>query len=81
MATKNIEAVKAGEEITITYPGALPREKKVIVKSPCDNKTAGIWYCVTHQEGFPNNFMKDNHIEKGEHRLVWICQLHGAEQP
>ena len=51
-------------------------------EKPCQDKTNGHWYCVTHHEAFENNLMKDFHIEKkGEHRLAWICHEHGAEAP
>lgn len=75
-----VEAVKAGEVIEIAQ---IPdkRRGQVEVKVACDNKNDGHWYCVTHHEPFPNQFMKDVHIKEGEHRLVWICHQHGAEEP
>lgn len=75
-----VEACKAGEKVKITYPGAKPRSEEVEVKPSC-GKNNGHWYCVTHQEGFQNNFMKDTHIRNGKHRLAWICHEHGAEEP
>lgn len=51
------------------------------VRKPCENKTNGHWYCLTHNESFTNNFAKDDHIRTGKHRLVWICHEHGPEQP
>ena len=52
-----------------------------IVLPPCDVKDNGGWYCVTHQKGWNNPSEKDAHIERGTHRLVWLCFAHGPEQP
>ena len=81
MATGKVEAVKAGEVIQVTFPGSTPRTETMTVKAPCANKTGGQWYCLTHQQGFINGFMKDTHIHHGNHRLVWVCMEHGPEQP
>lgn len=81
MAKAIVEAVKAGEEVTITYPRYKTRTEKMIVKPACTNRSGGQWYCVIHQEGFAHNFAKDTHIREGKHSLVWLCFEHGAEQP
>lgn len=81
MAKGTVEAVKSGEQVTITYRGYEDRTETVGVKPPCSNQRGGHWYCVTHQESFANNFDKDTHIREGKHRLVWLCHEHGAEQP
>ena len=80
MPKDNVEEVKAGEQVTVTYRGYKDRTETVVVKLACSNNN-GVWFCITHQEGFWNNFMKDTHIEEGDHRLVWICGEHGVEQP
>lgn len=76
----SVEAVKAGEAIEVAQ---IPdgRRGQAVVKEACENKGGGHWYCVTHHEHLMNNFMKDTHIEKGDHRMVWICHEHGAEEP
>lgn len=81
MATATVEAVKEGEQVQITYHGSRKRVETVKVQPACANQNGGHWYCVTHQEGFANNFDKDTHIREGKHRLVWLCHEHGAEQP
>jgi len=76
-----VEAVKAGERIRIKSTAGLSYRVETVAPA-CKNKETGHWYCVTHHEHFQNNLMKDFHIEgNGLHRLVWICHLHGAEQP
>lgn len=75
-----VTAVKAGEVVEIARTPD-KRRGQVTVKPPCQNKNNGHWYCVTHHEHFPNQLMKDFHISKGAHKLVWICHEHGAEQP
>jgi hypothetical protein len=74
-----VNACQAGEVIAIRQADG--RCGEAVVKAPCRDKTNGHWYCATHREHFTNQFMKDVHISKGKHRLVWICHEHGAEQP
>jgi len=74
-----VETVKAGLAIRVTQADG--RAGQVQVKAACKNKSNGHWYCVSHQEGFPNNFDKDTHIRTGAHEMVWICHEHGAEAP
>lgn len=78
MVDNRIKAAQAGEKVAIRGPDGLTRRE---VKAPCEDKHGGHWYCVTHQEAFDNQFMKDTHISKGRHTLVWMCHAHGAEQP
>jgi hypothetical protein len=40
---------------------------------------AGHWYCITHREGFPNQFQMHGHTSEGNHELVWMCHKHGPE--
>ena len=51
------------------------------VKPQCEEKQDGHWYCLTHQEGFSNQLMKDIHIDDRAHILTWICHAHGPEVP
>lgn len=81
MATGKVEAVKAGEIITVVYPNRKETPQQETVANPCDNKEAGQWYCSTHKHFFGNNIDKDTHIRTGNHRLVWYCHIHGMEQP
>jgi len=77
-----VTGVKAGEQVKITYPGSEPRTVTETVLPPCSEKGRGQWYCVTHQKGFVNQFEKDTHVGNGKlHKLVWVCFLHGIEQP
>jgi len=61
--------------------------KRYTVKAPCDSKDQGRWFCITHKQAFRNNFEKDGHISehgpygKVRHKLVWVCLIHGPEQP
>ena len=50
------------------------------VLPPCGENN-GEWFCLTHQMGFDNQLLRDIHIARGEHKMVWICMHHGAEQP
>lgn len=77
----DIETVKAGEKLTVTYPGATPRKVEVTVVAACDVKDRGQWYCATHDEFFANQFDKDTHISTGSHKLAWNCFEHGIEEP
>ncbi len=58
---------------------------EMTVGPKCD-KDKGRWYCITHDEGFTNQFMKDSHISKlsgpkKKHVLTWVCFEHGPEVP
>lgn len=53
----------------------------VEVKEGCEDRTNGKWFCTTHNKFFRNQFEKDIHINQGEHRLAWICRIHGVEVP
>lgn len=84
---RKLEGVKAGEVIRVKQVDG--RYGEVLIKASCGDKHGGHWFCVTHQEHFQNQFMKDVHIapslsgrpKTNEHRLVWICHEHGAEEP
>lgn len=54
--------------------------RKFIVEASCGAEN-GIWYCVTHDQAFSNNFEKDSHIRKGNHQFAWVCPVHGPEVP
>jgi len=83
MAKGKLEAAKAGETVTFVFKKGKKSETGTeVVKEPCDDKNNGYWYCLTHQEGFQNNLQKDIHIdEHPDHKFVWMCWKHGAEQP
>jgi len=51
-------------------------------KESCGSN-GGRWACVTHNEVFTNQLMKDSHIgsNKKPCTLVWICPDHGVERP
>lgn len=78
MSKERIETTKVGEVVSITSAGRL---LEATAQPSCGDQHNGHWYCVTHREHFPNQFMKDDHIHEGGHKLVWICHQHGAEQP
>jgi len=73
-----LQVVHVGEIINAPVHG-----KRHTVMPACANKNGGYWYCVTHQCGFDNQFMKDVHIhnETVEHKMAWICTEHGLEKP
>ncbi len=79
-----VEAIKANETISITYPGYKSRKADIVVKAPCANKNNGQWYCATCDEFFEHNMSKDNHLSENPkilHRMAWNCFEHGIEQP
>ena len=76
----HVEALREGETFG-SHVGPDGEERTFTVASPCDEKNAGRWLCVTHDTGFANQFQKDTHIMSGKHRLVWVCFEHGPEQP
>lgn len=51
-------------------------------KESC-TENAGRWACVTHDQVFINQFMKDTHIgdSKEPCTLAWVCIDHGVERP
>lgn len=97
MAQAKVEGMKAGEEVDLSYrqgdPFAVGIRARSIVGSsvwirltvtvsvPCEDSRGGHWFCSTHSEGFGNQLQKDGHIQRGTHRLVWICHTHGPEAP
>lgn len=53
-----------------------------VVRPPCENKTNGHWFCITHKKPFGNQLQKDTHIDDDKtHVLAWLCNEHGPEQP
>lgn len=78
--TERITTTPTGEQIKLRLrANGITTDEKVA--APCDVQNAGLWYCVTHQQSFTNNCEKDSHIERGKHRLTWLCFAHGPEQP
>lgn len=74
-----VDALSAGEKFHAkTGPDDVSTPFTVAVSC---GTNGGRWFCVTHQDSFPNNLMKDNHIRTGQHRMVWVCFEHGPEQP
>ncbi len=51
------------------------------VAPACADKNNGNWFCVTHEKWFDNQFQKDTHINRGKHKLAWVCRKHGLEKP
>lgn len=53
----------------------------VVKTGPSCSSNDGRWGCLTHNVLFDNQFQKDTHINRGRHRMVWICAEHGPEVP
>lgn len=80
--------MKQEEKITTATVGEIfswkeytGEQRESIVGAPCKNKNNGRWACMNHNKKFDNQLQKDSHIHTGKHRLVWMCNEHGAEQP
>lgn len=71
-----ITTVEANEELTLQ-----PTGDRITVLPACDLQAGGHWYCVTHDEYFQNQLMKDSHISRGDHKMAWVCLDHGIETP
>lgn len=68
--------VSQPREATIT---TIDGERRAVLRE-CFINRGGHWYCVTHAEHFPNNFMANSHEHDGEeHEAVWLCDEHGPE--
>lgn len=77
---EKLTTVAAGEKVSLREgPNNTPVEYTVL--GPCEDKTGGHWYCVTHREAFANPMQKDSHIHYGRHKLAWVCHTHGPERP
>jgi hypothetical protein len=76
--SNNITSAEKGTEFTAYLPG---REEVPEVVVPSCGENNGIWYCITHNEGFLNQPNKDSHISEGDHVLTWVCAKHGPEVP
>jgi len=74
-----VSGCQAGEVIAIRQ--ADRRSGEAVVKAACQDKTKGQWYCATHREHFPNQFMKDVNISKGKHRLGGYATNMGQSSP
>ena len=72
---QNVRAATEGETFT-----AAGLDEPVRVGPKCDTNK-GNWFCGSCDEGFTNQLMKDCHITRGTHVLVWVCFEHGAETP
>lgn len=80
--TSTREAIRTAVEGTVFTASIGPdREQVAYTVGPSCGVDHGTWYCITHEEPFRNNLMKDHHIERGQHVMVWICLNHGPEQP
>jgi hypothetical protein len=75
----NVSAATAGTPF-MWREGPNDRSVEVEIGPTCSEKV-GNWFCITHQEHFPNQLQKDGHIMTGTHVLAWNCYLHGPEQP
>lgn len=74
-----VATVETGEKFTTTRgPDHVPFVLDVVESCGSNN---GLWYCVTHDVSFPNQLAKDSHIERGDHKLAWLCYEHGPETP
>lgn len=70
---EKVKGIRAGERIAVL--------QEVTVAEPCQDKTGGSFYCVTHHREFRNPMEKDDHIRRGAHTIAWRCWTHGYEQP
>lgn len=71
----NVYLRGAGEHTD--YEGA-----KWLVKRPCPLKTGGKWFCEAHQKKFNSDAASWSHTQQvAPHCMVWICKVHGPEQP
>lgn len=81
------ERVTAATEGTAFTSATGPDDQQVLYTvGPSCGENHGRWHCITHDEGFTNNLMKDHHIDPPRrngkrHVMVWICFDHGPEQP
>lgn len=75
---QKLTVVNVGDKVTIKV-GASVHMLKVL--PPCESKSNGLWRCITHHKIFGNNFEKNEHIEKGAHKMAWGCWEHGVEKP
>lgn len=76
----SVTSAFAGEGVYILNRTQETPAVKQDVQKSCGDLHSGHWYCLTHHEHFENQFMKDTHISKGVHRLVWICHVHGVPE-
>jgi hypothetical protein len=84
--TKAADPTPAAQGATFTMTsthGGRRYEETFTVGPKCELNT-GRWICTTHPNSgaFPNQLMKDIHLERpGPHVLAWICLEHGTEVP
>ena len=65
----------------LVYPVRAGQSIDGEVVRPACKENNGFWFCVTHSKGFHNGWDKDGHVIRGRHRMVWVCNEHGFEQP
>jgi hypothetical protein len=50
------------------------------VKEACLQRKAGWLYCTAHRRAMRTKVEADSHFaQPGEHRIAWLCLLHGPE--
>lgn len=66
-----------GQVVMLTLNG---EDRLCPVRPRCHSSSPGRMYCVAHGLGFTTEPTVGGHAFSGEHKWVWWCLPHGAEQ-
>jgi hypothetical protein len=74
-------STEAGEPTPDPVPAGADSRPGTLTVGPLCELERGHWACLSHRRTFRTRRSLDRHIRLGEHRLVWLCWVHGPEQP
>jgi hypothetical protein len=74
-------AAEAVEPTPDSVPAVAGSRPGTLTVGPLCELERGHWACLSHHRNFHSGRSLDRHTRLGEHRLVWLCWVHGPEQP
>ena len=73
-------AAEAGEPTPAPVSGGVSAGPVTLTVGPLCELERGHWACVSHRRNFRTRRSLERHTRLGQHRLVWLCWVHGPEQ-
>jgi hypothetical protein len=74
-------SAEADKPTPYPFPVGVSSRPVTLTIGPLCGLERGHWACVSHRRNFRTRGSLDRHTRLGEHRLVWLCWVHGPEQP
>ena len=74
-------AAEASEPTPDPVPAGAGSCPGTLMVGPLCELDRGHWACLSHRRTFRTRRSLQRHTHLGQHRLVWLCWVHGPEQP